>query len=164
MTLGFGYFRPPPSDVAVTRFLVSPPEGALFEPTNLHQSISPDGRRLAFLARRRAGEPVLLWVRSLETVTPEALAGTEGAGTLFWSPDGRSIGFVAQDKLKTIAVAGGPAQTLADAQREGGSWNRDGTIIFRSSEGHLLRVSEAGGTPVPVTALDTANGSDWTVC
>jgi len=70
-------------------------------------------------------------VRSLDTLQPQLLPGTEDAFLPFWSPDSRWIGFLAQGKLKKIAATGGPAQTLCDAQAgRGGAWNRDGTIIF----------------------------------
>ena len=93
-------------------------------------ALSPDGRQLAFIATTADGRP-RLWVRSLDAVTPRALPGTEGASHPFWSPDSRFIGFFAAAKLKKIDANGGPAQVLCDspAQR-GGTWNRDGVIVF----------------------------------
>ena len=62
------------------------------------------------------------------------LPGTEGASFPFWSPDGQRLGFFAQGKLKTIGLAGGPPQSLCDAiSGRGGSWSRDGTILFSES-------------------------------
>ena len=96
-----------------------------------------------------------LWIRQLDRPEPRQLPGTEGARHPFWSPDGTSVGFFAQGKLKRIAVAGGPPQTICDAPLAwGGSWNRDGVIIFCSQGvGPLFRVDAKGGTPRPLTKL-----------
>jgi hypothetical protein len=48
-------------------------------------SASPDGHRVAYVAPNAEGRPVL-WVRALDSLTPEALPGTEGASWRFWSP------------------------------------------------------------------------------
>ncbi len=116
----------------------------------LHFALSPDGGRLAFVA---SGEgPPRLWVRTLDAVAAQPLAGTESAQYPFWSPDSRSIGFFAGGKLKRIDLAGGPPQALADAPAgRGGAWNPDGTILFASSRAALFRVSARGGQPAVVT-------------
>lgn len=92
-------------------------------------AISPDGRRLVSVASFEGRS--LLWLRPLDSVTAQPLPGTEGASFPFWSPDSRSIGFFAEGKLKRIDIAGGPAQTVANAVAgRGGTWNRDGVILF----------------------------------
>ncbi|HEX3227474.1 MAG TPA: protein kinase, partial [Pyrinomonadaceae bacterium] len=55
-------------------------------------TVSPDGSRVAFLADNPEGKR-LLWIRSLDSLTAQALAGTEGATAPFWAPDSRSIGY-----------------------------------------------------------------------
>jgi len=95
-----------------------------------------------------------LWVRSMDSLQAQPLAGTSNADYPFWSPDSRYIGFFADGKLKKISVFGGPAQTLCDAPngRGGGAWNEDGVILFAPTDGGGLScVSAAGGVPVPVT-------------
>jgi eukaryotic-like serine/threonine-protein kinase len=74
----------------------------------------------------------------------------------FWSPDSRSIGFFARGKLKKIDAAGGPTQTIADAAFPfGGTWNRDGVIVFAPNVGSpLLRLPAGGGAPTPATTFD----------
>jgi Tol biopolymer transport system component len=77
--------------------------------------------------------------------------------TPFWSPDGESIGFFADGKLKVLSLAGGPPRILCDTQNTGAggaSWSRSGAIVFGLGSGPLYRVSESGGTPVAVTTLD----------
>jgi Tol biopolymer transport system component len=119
-------------------------------------AISPDGQRIAFVASAdgKAG----VWIRPLESVTAQPVPGTDGAAYPFWSPDSRSIGFFADGKLKRIDIAGGPARELANASiARGGTWNRDGVIVFSAGPASpLLRVSATGGgLAVPVTKLDT---------
>ena len=118
-------------------------------------SVSPDGTRIAFAARDQA-HGVLLWVRALDTPDAVPLTGTENGSYPFWSPDGRSIGFFADGKLKRVDAAGGAPLTLADAPfGKGGTWNAGGTILFAPSyNSPILRIPAQGGTPRPVTALD----------
>ena len=149
------YLRRAPVDERVLKLSVLPPEKATLVGGVPTLALSPDGRRLAFVASFEGRD--LLWVRSLDSLSAQALPGTEGGASLpFWSPDSRFIGFFAGGKLKKIDAAGGPPQTLCDAALpRGGTWNRDGVIVFASSASSpLYRVSAAGGEPSPVTALD----------
>jgi serine/threonine protein kinase len=147
----------------VVQFLVPPPEKGGFEqglgaavPFSV-ASISPDGRRLAFTARDTSGK-TLLWVRSLDTLTPQSFPGTEGSSFPFWSADSRAIAFFTPTELKRVDVSGGPPQFICSAaSARGGTWNRDNVILFsRANNVALSRVSAAGGEPVEVTKL--ANG------
>ncbi len=117
-------------------------------------AISPDGRRVAFGAQidGKSG----LWVRDLDGPAMRLLPGTEGADSLFWSPDSRWLGFFADDKLKKIAVAGGPPLILCDANGVGGAWSQRGWIIFVRYAGGLSLIPDTGGTPTPLTRPDPA--------
>ncbi|MGH9315596.1 MAG: protein kinase domain-containing protein [Thermoanaerobaculia bacterium] len=116
-------------------------------------AISPDGTRLVFSALNPEGRS-LLWVRSLDSTSTQPLPGTEKAVLPFWSPDSRTIGFFADAKLKRIEASGGPALTLCDADGVGGTWNRDGIILFSRASGPIDRIPAAGGQPAPVTRLN----------
>jgi eukaryotic-like serine/threonine-protein kinase len=120
---------------------------------------SPDGSRMVFVARDTSGKN-LLWIRLRDSLALQALPGTENPSFPFWSPDSRSIGFFADGKLKRVEAAGGPPQTLCDAPiNRGGTWNRDGVIVFAPvSDSELYRVSSSGGRPTPLTRLDTSRG------
>ena len=117
--------------------------------------ISPDGTRLVFGATDMEGQR-LLWVRALDASTSQPLAGTSGATYPFWSADSRFIAFFAEGKLKKIEATGGPSQIICDApDGRGGSWSREGTILFAPNyNGPLYKVTATGGTPVQVTELD----------
>jgi Tol biopolymer transport system component len=153
--LGFVlYFRTMPDMTAEQRVEVSTPPARRVDLTSF--AISPDGRTLVFVATSD-GRP-RLWLRSLASA-PQPMAGTEGAGFPFWSPNSQSIGFFADNKLKRIDAIGGSVQTLADAivgGGFGGAWSQDGVIAFNGGPGRpLFRVSDQGGESVPITRLDS---------
>jgi len=132
------------------------------EKSNLRAAtLSPDGSRLAFVAKDSSGKN-LLWIRPLDSLSVQPLSGTENPSFPFWSPDSRFIGFFADGKLKRIAASGGPPQTLCDAPRSrGGTWNREGVILFAPiGSGPLYRVSASGGLATPVTRFDPSRGED----
>jgi eukaryotic-like serine/threonine-protein kinase len=157
LVLAAVHFRQSPIEARPARFFVLPPERTTiaFGPAAPQAAVSPDGHYLAFAATT-SDRQTHLWVRPLDSVATQKLVGTEDASFPFWSPDSRFIGFFAQGKLKTIAVYGGPTQTLCSAPSgNGGTWSRDGVIVFAPNrEGGLARVFAAGGIPAAVTALD----------
>ncbi|HKS96045.1 MAG TPA: protein kinase [Terriglobia bacterium] len=134
------------------------------QPRNGFFSISPDGRRLAFEAVATGGTDARgqLWVRPLDSLTAQPLAGTEGAEYPFWSPDSGFIGFFAQGKLKKIDSSGGPAQTICDApDGRGGTWGPSGTIVFAPGVfTGIFEVPSIGGTPVQLTSPSNPGDSD----
>jgi Tol biopolymer transport system component len=148
----------------VYRTFIPPPLGGSFFLESIQPgpvSISPDGTQLAFVARDAEG-PVQLWVRPLDVLEARPLPGTENASYPFWSPDSRSIGFFANGKLKKVEAAGGPPITLADAPTgKGGTWNRDGVILFPPTfNSPIHHVDAQGGESLPVTELDSARGDN----
>jgi Tol biopolymer transport system component/predicted Ser/Thr protein kinase len=146
------HFRERPAETPMVRFTIPPPENTRY---GWFPVPSPDGRRLVFPAQKADG-PWHLWVRPLDTTTPQELAETEFQSLPFWSADGRSIGFLAGGKLKRIELSGGPPIALADAPGfRGASWSPLGTILFAPARtGPLFRIEAAGGNPAPATVLD----------
>jgi eukaryotic-like serine/threonine-protein kinase len=155
VALATRFFTRPAAEARVLRASILPPEGAEFVSTWIDAGpveISPDGEQIVFTARK--GEsPNLLWVRKLSEPKARPLAGTEGAQRPFWSPDGRYIGFFSDRFFKKIDVNGGPVFTLAPGtESRGGTWNRDGVILFTpNARGPVLRVSADGGKVTQAT-------------
>ena len=130
-------FRETPPVLPTTRFQVLPLDKATVTD---YPTVSPDGRRLAFVATVEG--KTLLWVRPLDSLAAQSLAGTEDAASPFWSPDSRFLAFFSRGKLKKIDVSGGPPQTLcnADGLVRGGTWSGDGTILFTAAPAPIRRV------------------------
>jgi len=145
--------RAPVAPTGASRFAILPPEHAtLGSSRGAAIALSPDGRQLVFAAAD-ADDVSRLWVRPLSSSIARPLSGTEDGVWPFWSPDSKSLGFFARGKLRRVDLAGGAPSILADAAYAlGGTWNRDGVIVFAPSLGSpLLRMPAAGGTPTPAT-------------
>jgi Tol biopolymer transport system component len=133
-----------------------PPEGSAFAECINCFAVSPDGLKVVFVATAPGGT-VQLWLRSLDSETPRALTDTSDARGPFWFPDSRTIGFFANDRLKTIEVNGINVRTLGATitkGSQGATVARDGTVLFASYGSGLSRISATGGPIVPVTKLD----------
>jgi eukaryotic-like serine/threonine-protein kinase len=146
--VSFVHLRESPLPEQTLRANIAAPEGS-----TVHSfAISPDGRYLVFAAAVSGKEQ--LWLRAIIAPQAQPMPFTEDAVYPFWSPDSRFIGFFAQGKLKKVAAAGGPAQSLCDVpSSRGGSWSRDNVIVFSPNNSgiSIQRVSAGGGTPVDVT-------------
>ena len=120
--------------------------------------VSPDATTLAFVARSDGRSR--LFIRRLDELEATALAGTEGAESPFFSPNGQWVAFFADGQLKKVNLAGGPPVTLCEAPAGlGGSWGPGDLIAFAAATGSgLSRVSSAGGRPERLTMLDVARG------
>ena len=132
-------------------------------PFSAHDMVlSPDGRTLAVVAYGESSGKNTIWIYEVGTQAARSLAGTEGVTYPFWSPDGRTLAFFADEKLKKVDLAGGPVQIICDAiSGRGGTWNREGVIVFTpdASLGHgLYRVSASGGVPAVISKPDAARG------
>jgi len=156
-------FRPASKPDLVTRTLIAAPEKMpfAFQVPDGAPALSPDGTRLVFPAYDSSGN-LALWVRQLDSLTAQRLPGTDEGRFPFWAPDNRQIGFFQNGKLSKIDVTGGPPIVICDAPNgRGGTWNRNGLILFAPQQiGGLYSVSAAGGAPVLATANPTPGQSD----
>jgi eukaryotic-like serine/threonine-protein kinase len=149
--------RRPGQDLPLTRLELSTPPTT--DPFSF--ALSPDGRQIVFVAT--AEGVTKLWLRPLDQATAQPLAGTDRATAPFWAPDGRALGFFADGKLKRIDLSGGAPQVLADAAvPRGGTWNRDGIVVFAATTGSgLMQVAATGGTATVLTRLTSGQSSHW---
>jgi eukaryotic-like serine/threonine-protein kinase len=158
------YILQAPRSVQVVRSSILPPTDTSFVtmlPASGPPVLSPDGTRLAFTARDEKSK-VLLYVRSLTSLTARPLPGTDDALYPFWSPDSHQIAFFAAGKLRKINADSGPPQDICNSiNGRGGSWSKDGVIVFTpSSNQSLFSVPAAGGAPEPASRLDVAKGEN----
>ena len=160
------YLRPASAAAPLMRFTLDPPDGwdlalgtAPAGSGNVAMgplAVSPDGRRVAFLARNKQGN-ALIWIRALDASAAAPLAGTDRASSPFWSPDSRFLGFFADGRLMKIEVGGGPPTVLCNVNGgAGGTWNRDGIIVFAAIQSPLQKVHSSGGIPTPAVSLQGA--------
>jgi serine/threonine-protein kinase len=116
-------------------------------------ALSPDGTELAYIAQDGSG-PQQIYRRLLDGIDAQPVAGTEGATGLFFSPDGRRLGFFVDGKLKVISVDGGTARSIADLPNAfGATWTDRHTIVVAPYTSALEEVPEDGEPPHPLTHL-----------
>jgi len=146
-------------------FAIPPPTGQAFAMTestvpSAQFAVAPDGKTIVFVGRSE-GEPQL-WIRELGRPEARPVPETAGASYPFWSPDSLFIGFFANGTLKKVGLTGRSPQPLCKAPNgRGGTW-QDGTIVFSpDTSSGLLKVSDGGGTPVPLTRGDRDRSHRW---
>lgn len=135
------------------KFAVSQPENTSYPGM---PSVSPDGRYLTFSAIGPEGKR-MLWLRPLDALHATVIQGTEGASAPFWSPDSQSIAFFGGRFLKKVRTSGVAPEVICETEAApgGGTWNRDGVILFAPGlSGGLYRVTASGGKPQQVLGLN----------
>jgi eukaryotic-like serine/threonine-protein kinase len=113
-------------------------------------AISRDGRSIAYVTRRAAGNRIYL--RRRDDVDGKPIAGTEGGVSPFFSPDGQWIGFASGGFLRKVPVQGGTPQNIASVSNVlRATWSDNGWIVFHQWSGGLFKVEAAGGTATELT-------------
>jgi serine/threonine protein kinase len=116
-------------------------------------SLSPDGKRLAFVANGR------FYVQPIDGREARALDSVRGVGTAFWSPDGKKLAIPANGQLRIVDLVNGAATVIADINTNiGGSWTPDGSILIGLVGDGVYRIAPSGGPLQRVTAPDPALG------
>jgi len=146
------------------RFSVPPPESGGFNSVfeGNFMAVSPDGSQIAYVASGAKDIAARVWLRPLSASEARPIAGTEGANSILWSPEGRSLAFFTRDKLKRVDVAGGAPVPICDIPAGGGkagTWGRS-DILFTSIQGAALyRVPASGGQPVMLIKADAEHAA-----
>jgi serine/threonine-protein kinase len=119
-------------------------------------AIAPDGSSIIYVEPAGTGR---LYRKIRNEVTSTPLAGTEGALSPFFSPDGEWVGYSTGDgRLRKVPTAGGSSNTLAEDGNQvyfSGVWLDDGSIIYIGGRRELRRVAAAGGASVEVPIAGT---------
>jgi DNA-binding winged helix-turn-helix (wHTH) protein/Tol biopolymer transport system component len=152
---GFAVYRVPSRNPPRTsvHFTILEPEFHRFSAGGGMLALSPDGAYLSFVAIDANGS-ASLWLRPLTSNIARPLDGTEGAANPFWSPDSRSIGFFAERRVKAVDVVSGAVRvigSLASSRSMGGTWSRDGQILFSVPGDGTYLVAASGGSPQRLT-------------
>jgi hypothetical protein len=147
MVFGFLYSRARVSkEEPMAKLSVLPPANATLD-SDYAPLISPDGTKLAFLARDNTGK-ILLWIRPIDSLNAEPLAGTEGARSPFWSADGRSVVFQnGRYELRRADLGGRAPEGLCEAAFTGfgGTSNLAGQVLLGSNGNQGLFTARPGG-------------------
>lgn len=153
------YFRPHTS-APVVKFAVTPPEHTSYPGS---PSVSPDGKLLVFSAQGPEGQR-MLWLRPLDAMRHSPISGTEGATNPFWSPDGQYLAYFSARALKTVRIKDFATETICrvEGSNGGGTWNRDGTIVFSRNvdEGLFQVAAKPNSNPTPVLKVKPEKGED----
>jgi serine/threonine-protein kinase len=150
-----------PVTLPVSRFPISLPQDQMLNEEESGIAVSPDGKRLVYVGG--IGRNSKLFLREVDQVKGKELPETKGALWPFFSPDGRSIGFSAGGKLKTLSLDGGRPKTLCDVSYlVGASWGSDDMIYFSPAvTTGLHRIPAARGVPEVLTTLEEGEFSHW---
>jgi Tol biopolymer transport system component len=149
----------PPAPPRPIRFTVAPPQNGAFSYSleGAFLAVSPDGSQIAYIASEAQSDR-RIYLRPFSSLEARPIPGTEGARSLFWSPDGRTIGFFAETALKRVEPFGGSPVSICDIAPGigfSGTWGQGGDIVFASILGEAIyRVSAAGGAPAVLLRPD----------
>jgi serine/threonine-protein kinase len=166
VTAAWGWLRPRPSE-PLTQFAIAMRQAETLAPASnaggARLAISTDGRTIAYLGPGEGGNRI--WLRRLDQLSATPIAGTEGASSPFFSPDGRRVGFIRNGTTVLIAsLDGAPTVTLTDkANSTGGDWSDDGWIYFEVDSG-IARMRPSGGPAELVHKIDQDKnevGAEW---
>jgi eukaryotic-like serine/threonine-protein kinase len=138
----------PPADLTLTPFAST---GAP------HFALSPDGERIAFVASA-VGQPPTLWVRRLDSRAAQEIPRSHDAFAPFWFPDGESLGFFAEARLKTIRLDGERPSVRGQLLDAAGGTSNGDVVLVGQAGGPILKIPVAGGALVPATAIDGESG------
>jgi serine/threonine protein kinase len=148
----------PTEPTQVVRFIHELPESQQF-------NINATGSGLFNLAVSTDGSQFVysttdgLYLRSMKEYDAKIIAGTDGDSRQpFFSPDGQFVGYWSRSdqKLKKIAISGGPPAVLCDTSPllAGASWDLGDTIVYSDLQSGIMRVSANGGTPEPIIKVE----------
>jgi Tol biopolymer transport system component len=156
----WAWLSPRPATAPPAIAYIPPPTGASYRSFGFGAGpvvVSPDGKQLAFSATDEKGV-TKIWVRPLAGGQAKPLAGTDDGSAPFWSADGHSLAFFAEEKLKTVSVENGTVQVLGNSTCDrAGAWSEQNVILFLPQcGGSIDKIPAAGGSAQPL--IQPTNG------
>jgi Tol biopolymer transport system component len=144
----------PDAPPKVMRLTIVPSNGVAISPSQLDPDItvSRDGSRVAFVNFEQGR--LALYVQALDRLETVRIENAGIPRSVFFSPDGESIGFFDGPAIKRVSANGGPPVTITatDGVGQGASWGEDGSIVFATNVGKgLMRIADAGSEVVQIT-------------
>jgi serine/threonine protein kinase/Tol biopolymer transport system component len=150
----------PPAEERPLHFQITPPKGgASYFSRFPSLSVSPDGRFATYSASVNGRHG--LWLHPLDGSPDRLLVDLVDDMPLpFWSPDAKSMGWLADHKVWRTDLSGGTPVALCNtgaATTSAPVWTADGRILY-GTRGGLMQIPESGGAPNPLTKADTSLG------
>jgi serine/threonine-protein kinase len=147
----------PPSE-GTRRFVVSPPEGASAHAVSRPSiSLAADGWTLAFVGFENGAAS--LYVRGPTDFEPRKLPATNDASHPVFAPDGKSVAFFAENRLRVMPLDSAPRPVASVNDPRGLCWVDGETLVYTpESIGGLMELPSIGGSPRAITTIDEQAG------
>jgi len=158
LLLVFSVFDKTKIEVQEIKATILTPHGINFDNSlGSNLTISPNGQYISFVGADSSGIEKL-WVRPINSLTARPLTIATNEAYPFWSPDSKTLAYFDKGKLMKISLDAGTSLPICDAPSgRGGSWSKNGTIIFSPTpSGALYKVPSSGGKPEEIISTDTA--------
>jgi serine/threonine-protein kinase len=114
-------------------------------------AIAPDGQRIAYTAGRGAQQRIYL--RDLDRFESRPIAGTERGSSPLFSPDGQTLAFIVDQKLKKVSIDGGTPVNVYEPAQSLSTWDADDRILLTGLGNRVWRISINDGSATPVTTV-----------
>lgn len=157
LLLVFSVFNKTKIEVQEIKASILTPHGINFDNSvGSNLTISPNGQYISFVGADSSGIEKL-WVRPINSLTARPLTIATNDAYPFWSPDSKTIAYFDKGKLMKISLDAGTSLPICDAPSgRGGSWSKNGTIVFSPTpSGALFKVPSSGGKPEEIISTDT---------
>jgi len=163
--------RPAGSAPGVTRFsLALPAKQELAVDLTLAIALSPDGKRLAYVASDSGVSH--LYVHRLDQFDSIAVPDSEGATFPFFSPSSDWVAYFSEGKLKKAPVDGGLPVVVCEVPTFfGGTWTPQDLMVLDvpqyglasvpATGGVLQKVAVAAKEPIYAQGITWLAGGDW---